>query len=95
MKKKVSDIAQKIEKTKVNEESLKDVKKMLANVNKDIKVTIDLKNKLKTTILKPFVYLDDQVKKLVDIIQKSENIARQKVRELEEKEMLNKKNKLV
>ena len=51
LKKKVSDIAQKIEETKVNEKSIKDVKKILANANKDIKVTTDLKNEFKKNIL--------------------------------------------
>lgn len=79
-------IAEYIRQVEVDEENIKEAKKLLAEVNKKIKLLEDNRKAVKNEMLAPYVTFEEQVKEIVNIVKEADTIVRDKVRELEELE---------
>ena len=76
------------------DENVKDTKKILAKVNKSIKSLNDRRIQIKNEILEPYEIFNNQIKEIEGIVKQADEVVRQKVRELEEREREEKKNNL-
>ena len=92
LKERATKFANKLKETVVTEESVKESKKVLAEVNKDIKKLEDKRLFIKKQILEPYNDFEIKVKEIVGIVKEADNIVRSQVRELEERERENKRN---
>lgn len=79
-------LAYEIENVEVNEENIKQSKKLLAAVNKRLKELDDRRISIKKEVLVPYNTFESQVKEIVNIVKEADNVVRVQVRELEEKE---------
>lgn len=79
-------LAYEIQNVEVNEENIKQSKKLLAAVNKRLKELDDKRISIKKEVLVPYNTFESQVKEIVSIVKEADNIVRVQVRELEEKE---------
>lgn len=79
-------LARHVEKVAVTEENVKESKKLVAEVGKQVKLLNDERIKVKKQLLEPYVEFDQQVKEISDIVKSSEEIVRQQIRQLEEQE---------
>ena len=80
------ELAANIEQVEVNEENIQVSKKMLAAVNKRLKEMETKRIAVKKEMLKPYETFEQQVKDIVSIVKNAENMVRDQVRDLEEKE---------
>nr|DAS95659.1 MAG TPA: Protein of unknown function (DUF1351) [Caudoviricetes sp.] len=87
-------LSENLKKVKVSEENIKESKKLIAEVNKDVKKLEDYRINVKKEMLKPYVEFENKVKEIVDIVKEADNIVRNQVRELEEQEREQKKEKV-
>lgn len=92
LKERATKFANNLKETVVTEESIKESKKVLAEVNKDIKKLDDKRLFIKKQLLEPYNNFEIKVKEIVNIVKEADNIVRSQVRELEEKERENKRN---
>lgn len=84
LKQQALDLAENIRTVEVNEETIKDSKKLLAAVNKRLKELEDRRIKIKRLLLEPYSGFEMQVKEIVGIVREADDILRQQVREMEE-----------
>ncbi|WP_423372944.1 DUF1351 domain-containing protein [Melissococcus plutonius] len=86
IKNSATKLANYIEKVEVTEENVKESKKLVASVSKQVKNLNDERIKVKRQILEPYDEFEEQVKEITDIVKVSEEIVRQQIRQLEEQE---------
>ena len=92
IKEKALNLSENLKKIEVTEENIKEPKKLIAEVNKDVKKLEDHRIKIKKEMLKPYNDFEAQVKEIVAIVKEADNIVRSQIREMEETERENKKN---
>ena len=83
-----------IKTVEVNEDNLKESKKLLAAVNKRKKELEDERIKIKKMMLEPYQGFESQVKDIVAIVDEANDVVRQQVKQLEEIERFHKETKL-
>lgn len=88
------ELAQQIEQVEVTDENIQVSKKMLAAVNKRVKEMEDKRILIKKEMMKPYNHFESQVKEIVNIVKTADNLVRNQVRELEEKERIEKRSKI-
>lgn len=79
-------LAAQIEQVEVTDDNIQISKKMLAAVNKRIKEMEARRISIKKEMLEPYETFEKQVKEIVSIVKDADNLVRDQVRELEEKE---------
>jgi hypothetical protein len=94
LKKQALDLAANMETVEVNEETIKDSKKLLAAVNKRVKELEDRRIRIKKLMLEPYDIFEAQVKEIVRIVKEADETLRQQVRDLEELDRLHKRTQL-
>lgn len=94
LKQQALDLAADMKTVEINEETIKDSKKLLAAVNKRCKELEDRRIKIKKLMLEPYDLFEAQVKEIVGIVKDADETLRKQVRELEEKERQIKRNEL-
>lgn len=87
-------VAEMVSTMEVTEDSVKEVKKVLANVNKSLKALNDGRIAVKKEILKPYDAFQEQVREIESVVSAADSIVRSQVREFEEKEREVKKGEL-
>lgn len=80
------ELAANIQAVEVNDETVKASKKLLAAVNKRVKEMEDKRIAIKKEMLEPYNTFEQQVKEIVTIVKDADNIVRDQIKELEEKE---------
>lgn len=75
-----------IKTVEVNDENIKQSKKLLASVNNRIKLLEDKRIEVKKEMLQPYLEFEAQVKEIVGIVKEADDVVRQQVRQLEEAE---------
>lgn len=93
-KKQALDVAEYVKSIKVNDENVKDAKKLLAKVNKSIKSLEDRRIEIKKEMLEPYQEFETQIKEIVGIVKEADEIVRGQVKVLEEIERDIKREKL-
>jgi uncharacterized protein DUF1351 len=86
LKRQASDLAERIKSVEVDEENIKQSKKLLAAVNKRLKELEDHRIAVKKSMMEPYTIFEIQVKEIVSIVKEADEIVRQQVRDLEEME---------
>lgn len=86
LKAQASELAAYINEVDVNEENIKESKKLLAAVNKAVKELEDRRIKIKKVMLEPYDFFEKQVKEITGIVKEADEVVRQQVRQLEESE---------
>jgi hypothetical protein len=94
LKMQAEDLAEQIAGVEVDAENIKESKKMLAAVNKSLKELEDRRIAIKKLMLEPYNDFENQVKEIVMIVKAADELVRQQVKLLEEKERLEKQNAL-
>jgi hypothetical protein len=84
LKSQALELAANMDNVEVNEETIKDSKKLLAAVNKRVKELEDRRIKIKRLMLEPYDLFEKQVKEIVGIVKEADETLRQQVRDLEE-----------
>lgn len=77
-------LSDQIKAVEVNEENIKESKKLLAAVNKRLKELEDKRISVKKTMLEPYQAFEDQVKEIVNIVKEADAAVRDQVKYLEE-----------
>jgi hypothetical protein len=90
VKKEAATLAEQIKTVEVNEENIKQSKKLLAAVNKRCKELDDERIRIKKLMLEPYQDFEGQVKEILGIVKEADDEVRQQVRYLEEFERLQK-----
>ncbi len=90
IKQQALQLAENIESVQVNEDNLKQSKKLLASVNKRCKELDGERIRIKKLMLEPYQEFEDQVKEIVGIVKQADDTVRQQVKDLEEAERLKK-----
>jgi hypothetical protein len=94
LKRQAQDLAEQIANVEVDEENVKQSKKLLAMVNKRCKEIDDRRIAIKKLMLEPYTNFEEQVKEILGIVKEADEIVRQQVRALEEEERATKHNLL-
>jgi hypothetical protein len=94
LKEEALELSEKVSSIIVNEENVKDMKKLIAAVNKKVKELDSNRIKVKKMMLEPYVTFEEKVKEIVSIVDESEEVVRKQIRELEEKEKEEKRQNL-
>ncbi|EDH0990702.1 DUF1351 domain-containing protein [Listeria monocytogenes] len=84
-------LAQQIENIEVTEENIKQSKKLLAAVNKEVKNLESERLSIKKEMLEPYNEFEKQVKEIVSIVKTADEMVRQQVTQMEEEEREDKK----
>ncbi|MBV1603340.1 DUF1351 domain-containing protein [Listeria monocytogenes] len=84
-------LAQQIENIEMTEENVKQSKKLLAAVNKEVKNLESERISIKKEMLEPYNEFEKQVKEIVSIVKKADEMVRQQITQLEEEEREDKK----
>lgn len=79
-------LARHVEKVAVTEENVKESKRLVAEVSKQVKSLNDERIKVKKQLLEPYEEFEEQVKEISIIVKTSEDIVRKQIRQLEEQE---------
>ena len=79
----------------VNEENLKDSKKILATVNNHVKILSDTRIKIKNKLLEPHDLLKEKIDEISKIVKDAEEKVRIQIKEIEESEREQKKNDIL
>lgn len=87
-------LAEALQSIEVTDETIKTSKAILAAVNKRVKQLEDERIKIKKVMLEPYKDFEDQVKEIVGIVKEADEIVRQQVKDLEEKERQEKQQQL-
>lgn len=95
VKQQAISLAEQIQQVEVNEENIKESKKMLAAVNKSVKELETRRITIKKFMMQPYENFESQVKEIVGIVKDADEIVRQQVRELEEAERKEKEETLL
>lgn len=91
IKERAINLSENLKQVEVTEENIKESKKILADVNKDIKKLEDRRVAIKKEMLEPYTEFENQVKEIVKIVKEADEIVRQQVKELENREREEKK----
>lgn len=91
IKNKALKLSENLKTVEVSEENIKESKKLIAEVNKDVKKLEDYRIKVKKEMSKPYNDFEIQVKEIVKIVKEADEYVRSQIRELEEIERENKK----
>jgi len=94
LKAQATEISQFIKNIEVNEETVKESKKVLATSRKAIKAINDERIRIKKELLKPYDTFHDQIKEIESILDESNQIVNAQVREIEEIERAEKKENI-
>jgi hypothetical protein len=94
LKRQAVELAEHIRTIEVDEENIKQSKKLLAEVNKRCKEIDDRRIKIKNVMLEPYKTFEDQVKEVISIVKEADEVVRQQVKQLDEEERLGKQNLL-
>lgn len=94
IKQQAIQLAEDIQTVEVNEDNLKQSKKLLAAVNKRCKELDDERIRIKKLMLEPYTEFEEQVKEIVAIVKDADAIVRQQVKDLEEAERMDKQQQL-
>jgi hypothetical protein len=86
IKQQAIQLAEKITTIDVDEENIKQSKKLLAAVNNRIKLLEDKRIEVKKEMLQPYLEFEAQVKEIVGIVKEADEVVRQQVKQLEEEE---------
>lgn len=86
LKQQAMDLADHIANVKVDEENIKQSKKLLAAVNKSVKELEDRRITIKKVMLQPYDHFEAQVKEIVGIVKSADQLLRDQVKDLEEME---------
>lgn len=86
LKSQALQLAENIGQVEVNEETIQFSKKMLAAVNTKIKELESKRISIKKEMLEPYNTFESQVKEIVTIVKDADNLVRDQVRTLEERE---------
>lgn len=84
IKQQATVLAENIKNVEVNEENIKQSKKMLAAVNNRIKDLESKRIEIKKTMLEPYTDFESKVREIVQIVKDADDFVRQQVKELEE-----------
>lgn len=95
LKEQAIGFADNISKIKVTKASVKEAKKELAQVNKDIEALETVRKEIKRKLMEPYEHFAGQVKEIVEIVSKADEVVRNKVRNLEEKERAAKEKSII
>lgn len=87
-------IAEKLNEMEVNEDNIKEQKKLLAKVNKSIKELNERRIAIKKEILEPYEMFNSQVKEIEAVIKEADTRLRNQAREIEEAERIEKKKRI-
>lgn len=88
------ELAEKINLVEVDDENIKQSKKMIAAVNNKIKELEARRITIKKAMLEPYNQFEAQVKEIVGIVKEAEEVVRQQVKQLEEMDRQQKQNEL-
>lgn len=88
------ELAEKINLVEVDDENIKQSKKMIAAVNNKIKELEARRITIKKAMLEPYNQFEAQVKEIVGIVKEAEDVVRQQVKQLEEMDRQQKQNEL-
>ena len=91
IKNKALNLSENLKKVEVSDENIKESKKLIAEVNKDVKKLEDYRIKVKKEILKPYNNFEIQVKEIVKIVKEADDFVRTQIKKLEDLERENKK----
>lgn len=94
LKQEALQLAEMIEQVEVTDENIQTSKKLLAAVNKRTKEIEDRRIAIKKEILEPYDKFEKQVKEIISIVKEANDVVRQQVRELEEREREEKRQKI-
>ena len=94
IKQQAIQLADDIQTVEVNEDNLKQSKKLLAAVNKRCKELDDERIRIKKLMLEPYAEFEEQVKEIVAIVKEADATVRQQVKDLEEVERMDKQQQL-
>jgi len=86
LKRQASDLAERIRSVVVDEETIKQSKKLLAAVNKRVKELDDHRIAVKRAMLEPYNIFEVQVKEILNIVKEADQEVRDQVKYLEEVE---------
>lgn len=86
LKHQAEKLAAEISQIEVNDENIKQSKKLLAAVNREVKELDDRRIKIKKKMLEPYMEFEAQVKEIVGIVKEADDVVRQQVKALEESE---------
>lgn len=87
-------IAEKLNEMEVNEDNIKEQKKLLAKVNKTVKELNSRRIAIKKEILEPYEMFNSQVKEIESVIKEADTRLRNQAREIEEAERVEKKKRI-
>lgn len=90
-----TEVAEYLKTLEVNEDNIKENKKILAQANKAIKELNDRRIKIKKAIMKPYDDFAEKVKSIESIVKEADELVRSQVRDLEEKEREEKKTQIL
>lgn len=94
IKQEALQLAEDLQTVEVNEDNLKESKKLLAAVNKRKKELEDERIRIKKLMLEPYQEFEVHVKEIVQIVDAANDTVRQQVKDLEEKERQEKQQQL-
>lgn len=94
IKRQALELAEQIERVEVNEDNIKQSKKLLAAVNKRLKELEDKRINVKKTMLEPYQVFEEQIKEIVKIVKDADAEVREQVKYLEEFDRLQKEELL-
>lgn len=86
-----TEVSHYVKNIEVTDENIKESKKLLANLNKVVKQLNDRRIAIKKEILEPYDIFAGQIKSIETVIKDADSVVRGQVRDLEEKERLDKK----
>src|SRR5688572_7638784 len=86
LKAEAAALADQIKTVEVTDENLKQSKKLLAAVNKRVKLLEDKRIAIKKEVLQSYNLFEDQVKEIVAIVKEADETVRVQVKHLEEQE---------
>ncbi len=89
-----TEVAEYLKTLEVNEDNIKENKKILAKANKAIKELNDRRIKIKKAIMEPYEEFAEKVKNIESIVKEADELVRSQVRNLEEKEREEKKARI-
>ena len=92
IKREAEDLAEQIKTVEVNEENVKQSKKLLAVVNKRLKELEDTRIGIKKSMLEPYQLFEEQVKEIVGIVKEADSEVREQVKLLEEFDRIEKED---
>lgn len=93
--KEAENLAEHVNQVTVNDENLRESKKLVSTMNKRVTEMNDKRKEVKNEILKPYTEYEQQVKHIESVVRDAENHVRTQVRDLAEQEREEKRKKIV